>query len=495
MTITRQVCLTSAINPASEVTFAYDTLGNITQETQNGITLTNTYNAIGQRTNLQSSLGANLDLEYNELGQLNKMKTQQNWETTFGYDQMGLEIQRLLPGSIQQTTHRDALGRPTEQLTGHAGKRAKSRKYQWGINSQLRQIIDSATGVTHFEYNKNGHLTQARYADGSTQNRYPDSKGNLYETPEGMDRSYARDGRLEKKGSWHYKYDYQGNLTEKYKKTGGLFAFKEEHYKYSWNTAGMLEAVQRPDGDYVNFAYDALGRRIYKQYKKTFTNFAWDGNVPLHQWKTFTTQDVLTDQIITWVFEEDSYSPVAKLYKGKSFSIINDHLGTPIEIYDHDGNETWQRTLNSNGKVLKETGNASCPFLYQGQYYDTEIELAYNRFRYYDPEDGRYLSQDPIGLLSGEFGFYNYVHDPNTWVDVFGLSGTSYGQSAASLSDKDFLQRIAEKAERWGIKNGHGAAGTGPAQGSSKHAYADALIRRYQRLTGQKHIYRQRRHT
>ncbi|WP_236536179.1 polymorphic toxin type 50 domain-containing protein, partial [Tenacibaculum maritimum] len=51
-----------------------------------------------------------------------------------------------------------------------------------------------------------------------------------------------------------------------------------------------------------------------------------------------------------------------------------------------------------------------------------EIELAYNRFRYYDPDDGRYISKDPIGLLSGEYGFYNYVGDSNTYIDVFGLS-------------------------------------------------------------------------
>ncbi len=50
-----------------------------------------------------------------------------------------------------------------------------------------------------------------------------------------------------------------------------------------------------------------------------------------------------------------------------------------------------------------------------------ETRLAYNRFRYYDPEEGRYISQDPIGLLSGEFGFYNYVEDPNGWLDVLGL--------------------------------------------------------------------------
>jgi hypothetical protein len=94
-----------------------------------------------------------------------------------------------------------------------------------------------------------------------------------------------------------------------------------------------------------------------------------------------------------------------------------------------------------------------------------------------------YLSQDPIGLNGGA-NLYAYIHDSNSWVDVFGLSGCK--PSAASLSDRDFVQRIAEKAERWGVKKGKGAAGSGPAQGSSKHAYADALMKRYQRMTGQK---------
>ncbi|MCD8455096.1 hypothetical protein LNJ08_11915 [Tenacibaculum finnmarkense genomovar ulcerans] len=97
-----------------------------------------------------------------------------------------------------------------------------------------------------------------------------------------------------------------------------------------------------------------------------------------------------------------------------------DHLGTPTSMHNEEGETTWERSLDSNGKV-REGDNSSCPFLFQGQYYDAEIELAYNRFRYYDPEDGRYISVDPIGLLSGEFAFYGYVTNPNAWVDVFGL--------------------------------------------------------------------------
>ena len=61
------------------------------------------------------------------------------------------------------------------------------------------------------------------------------------------------------------------------------------------------------------------------------------------------------------------------------------------------------------------------PFLYQGQYLDRETGLAYNRFRYYSPETGAYISQDPIRLEAGLSNLYAYVHDVNAWVDPWGL--------------------------------------------------------------------------
>lgn len=45
----------------------------------------------------------------------------------------------------------------------------------------------------------------------------------------------------------------------------------------------------------------------------------------------------------------------------------------------------------------------------------------YNRFRYYDPKTGNYISQDPIGLAGGNPTLYGYVFDPNTQIDPFGL--------------------------------------------------------------------------
>jgi len=58
---------------------------------------------------------------------------------------------------------------------------------------------------------------------------------------------------------------------------------------------------------------------------------------------------------------------------------------------------------------------------FQGQYFDEETGLHYNRFRYYDPDVGRFVFQDPIGLLGGD-NLYQYAPNPSGWVDVFGLA-------------------------------------------------------------------------
>ena len=63
------------------------------------------------------------------------------------------------------------------------------------------------------------------------------------------------------------------------------------------------------------------------------------------------------------------------------------------------------------------------PSLYQGQYLDTETGIAYNRFRYYSPETGAYISQDSIRLEAGLTNLYAYVLDVNAWVDPWGLKG------------------------------------------------------------------------
>jgi RHS repeat-associated protein len=87
--------------------------------------------------------------------------------------------------------------------------------------------------------------------------------------------------------------------------------------------------------------------------------------------------------------------------------------------------------LDIYGKIFTfaECSLKDCPFRYQGQYEDVETGLYYNRFRYYDPNTGVYLSQDPIGLRGGS-RLYGYVHDPNYWIDEFGLATANGGNAS-----------------------------------------------------------------
>ncbi|SMC29054.1 RHS repeat-associated core domain-containing protein [Andreprevotia lacus DSM 23236] len=62
------------------------------------------------------------------------------------------------------------------------------------------------------------------------------------------------------------------------------------------------------------------------------------------------------------------------------------------------------------------------PFRFQGQYYDHETGLHYNRHRYYDPVIGRFVSKDPIGLAGG-LNIYQYAPNAVQWIDPLGLKG------------------------------------------------------------------------
>ncbi|MDQ7738059.1 RHS repeat-associated core domain-containing protein [Prevotella corporis] len=97
-------------------------------------------------------------------------------------------------------------------------------------------------------------------------------------------------------------------------------------------------------------------------------------------------------------------------------------MGTPIQALDCKGELVWDCILDIYGDVLELRGKRDfIPFRFQGQYEDGETGLYYNRFRYYSPHTGNYISQDPIGLVGNNPMIYGYVNDANSEVDLFGL--------------------------------------------------------------------------
>lgn len=452
--------LTEAVRGKSRVEFAYNTLGLPVMETADGEIITRAYDKTGQILSLQSTLGANLEYERNEYGELTGFKADDGngdnggvWHSEHRYDTLGFEVERMLPGGVVRSFAYDNIGRLVDARTRKDAQTRHMRRYRWGVADRLLSTEDSKKGTTRYGYTPNGQLEFAEYPDGTQQWRKSDSLGNLYPDPDCTIRRFLKGGAMEQDGKWHYEYDKDGNLTERYIGSGKWFDGKKEHWRYYWNADGSLSKVIRPDGEEVEFTYDALGRRLSKTFGTIVTRWLWNGNVPLHQWKMQRTYSRRYERWETdekhyartlWLFDEESFVPVAMIKEGKSYSILTDHLGTPTEAYDADGNEVWSRVLDMDGNVIEEIRNKGMiPFLFQGQYFDSETGLAYNRFRYYDPQISSYISQDPITIYGG-LRLYGYVKNPNSWTDALGLKGC-YLKEAKEGSEYKYILQISEK--------------------------------------------------
>ncbi|WP_339133397.1 MAG: RHS repeat-associated core domain-containing protein [Candidatus Electrothrix sp. GW3-4] len=113
------------------------------------------------------------------------------------------------------------------------------------------------------------------------------------------------------------------------------------------------------------------------------------------------------------------------LLKNKSaegaYYYINNHLGAPQIITNDSGTVVWRAEYLPFGKVNISVSQIENNLRFPGQYYDAETGLHYNWNRYYDPETGRYIAADPIGL-GGGMNLYAYVGgDPVNGVDPMGL--------------------------------------------------------------------------
>ena len=127
---------------------------------------------------------------------------------------------------------------------------------------------------------------------------------------------------------------------------------------------------------------------------------------------------------------------IAKQQDGKRYTIVQDYLGTPIQALDSKGEVVWDCILDIYGDVPELRGKRDfIPFRFQGQYEDSETGLYYNRFRYYSPHTGNYISQDPIGLAGGNPTLYGYVGNGNKLVDILGLAPTN-------PADRFFLKEL-----------------------------------------------------
>ena len=255
-------------------------------------------------------------------------------------------------------------------------------------------------------------------------------------------RSAVPDNRLKTYNGTTYYYDELGNLIHRELADGEV-----QNYFYDLHDQLVKAEIFKKDGTKETWAYtyDALGRRIGKGRLKNEevsetsfphdlsgndlenqTRFVWDGSHLL--------QEIHPGGRYTYIYTDpDSYEPLAQVRDWTTEDGENrqqtryfhcDQIGIPREMTDKDGNLLWFGNYTGWGRLkgeTKVTDSAYQPFRLQNQYADRETGLHYNLLRYYSPDLGRFIHQDPIKLHGG-MNLYQFAPNISNWIDPLGLS-------------------------------------------------------------------------
>ncbi|WP_210639990.1 RHS repeat-associated core domain-containing protein [Pseudomonas sp. Tri1] len=286
------------------------------------------------------------------------------------------------------------------------------RDYTYSAKGNLATLSDNRNR-RYYQYDPLDRLTRIDFSHSEPPEHFMhDPAGNLL--LEDRTGPIIRKGnRLLAEGDRHYDYDAFGNLIRERR---GKALVNE----YRYDSQHRLIGVSMPDGHEATYRYDAFGRRISKTVNGLTTEFFWQG-----------------DQVVaessrrhhrSYLYEPGTFRPLVML-DGKGLNACPfyyhlDHLGTPQELTNYGGQIVWSARYNGYGKTteLVHGGGEQLeqPLRFQGQYFDPESGLHYNRHRYYNPDTGRYLTPDPSKLAGGLNG-YRYTLNPTGWVDPLGL--------------------------------------------------------------------------
>ena len=467
--------LTKARNQHSSVELAYDELDRLIGETtvHNGqsATVGYQYDPLGNRIRTILPDGRPIDYLYYGSGHLHQISLDGEVITDIERDKLHREIQRT-QGSISSLYDYDPMGRLKSQHTIQNGTQtlhgkqnplaggAVNRRYAYDKAGNLIQSADQRSGVLNYVYDKIGRIQEARNSQSGRSETFAfDPAHNILDIPtstpspagegrgEGKTTAPISDdtktqgrlkspanpnltagNRLKEYNGIEYTYDALGNLIYRQLPDG-----ENQYYQYDLENQLVRAEIKKPAGntEIWTYAYDPFGRRLSKERQDKLawtstdpkrTHFVWDGSRLL--------QEYTYKGSYTYIYtDQDSYEPLAQIFDnakdGKQYIAYfhTDQVGIPREMTDIHGNLLWYGEYTAWGRLKKDERvykNAHQPFRLQNQYFDEETGLHYNLMRYYEPEAGRFVNQDPIGLLGGE-NLYQFAPNAQEWLDVWGL--------------------------------------------------------------------------
>ncbi|WP_415639961.1 RHS repeat-associated core domain-containing protein, partial [Pseudomonas fluorescens] len=351
----------------------------------------------------------------------------------------GREHQRQ-QGQLLSHYHYDEQNRLHAHAVSQQQHTLYQRQYDYDNTGNLTRLLDTRKGQHDYHYDPLARLTRADHSQDGQERFGHDPAGNLLmQDRPGPD--IVAGNRLMIQGDHHYDYDAFGNLIRQRRGKGHQLVTE-----YRYDCQHRLIGITQPNGQTASYRYDPFGRRISKTVDDITTEFFWQGDklVAEHH----------ADRHRSYIYEPDSFRPLA-LLEGfgptdtQPFHYQLDHLGTPQELTAPDGEIVWSAHYRAYGKIARlDVNKIDNPLRFQGQYFDPESALHYNRHRYYNPDSGRYLTPDPVKLAGG-INAYQYVPNPTGWVDPLGLNTCPGGDGCkpADTVDEPSAKAKAYKSE------------------------------------------------
>ncbi|PFG23635.1 RHS repeat-associated protein [Pseudomonas lurida] len=414
------------------VDYAYDRQGNLLSVDDGHWALTYEYDVQNRLTAEHQGWGT-LRYGYDACGHLHTLRLPDNNRLTFNHAKGGHLATVELNGAVL-TSHLFTAGREQQRQQGqllshyqhdHQGRLLSQsindaegplyrRHYDYDKSSNLTRLLDTRKGEHRYHYDPLSRLTRADHTQDEQERFGHDPAGNLLmQNRPGPD--IVAGNRLMIQGDHHYDYDAYGNLIRERRGKGHQLVTE-----YHYDCQHRLIGIKTPNGQTASYRYDPFGRRISKTVDGITTEFFWRGDTLIAEHHA--------NRHRSYLYEPNTFRPLALLEgfgpkETKAYHYQLDHLGTPQELTAPNGEIVWSAHYRAYGEISRlDIGKIDNPLRFQGQYFDQESGLHYNRHRYYNPDVGRYLTPDPVKLAGG-INAYQYVPNPTGWVDPLGLNG------------------------------------------------------------------------
>jgi RHS repeat-associated protein len=409
-------CDTSLVLSASNMARLVGTTTSYSFLTSRNFTNAYTYDAASDRTGFTDPESGSTTYSYDTLNRLTSLAPPSAFGSGsfgFGYDALSRRTQMTRPNSVTTNYAYDNLSRLTSVLHQLAGSTIDGATYTLDNAGNRTAKTDQRAAVTsNYTYDAIYQLTQVMQGTNTTESYSYDAVGNRTASLGVSSYTTNASNELTATSNASYTYDSNGNTLTK--------TLGSNTTTYAWDFENRLTSVTLPgSGGTVSFKYDPLGRRIYKSSSSGTSVFAYDGDNQTEETNSSGTV------VARYSETENTDEPLAMLRSGTTDYYEQDGLSSVTSSSNTAGSLTQTYTYDSFGKLTASSGSLTNLFQYTAREFDAETGLYFNRARYYDPQSGRFISEDPLEFAGSGPSFYVYANNHSVdWVDPFGLAVT-----------------------------------------------------------------------